>query len=359
MTTAPVQKSTLSYLTWAFVATAIGLGLGVWLGWETTGTLGGTASVFFIVAVLAVLEISLSFDNAIVNANKLKDMTPLWQRRFLTWGILIAVFGMRIVFPVLIVVVAAGVGPWQAMVMAASQPEEYARIMNDAHLPIAAFGGTFLMMVALKFFFDHEKDIHWVATVEDWAARYSSIRGIEIAIVLVVMLIFSRILEPVEATVFISSAIWGLLTFLLVEVLGGILDKNEEAMSGAAKGGLGAFLYLEVLDASFSFDGVIGAFALTQNLFIIAIGLGIGAMYVRSMTIMLVERGTLTQYRYLEHGAFYAILVLSIIMYVQCIPGWHIPEVITGLGGAVLIGIALWSSIRWNKANPGVDFHAH
>ncbi len=355
--TTSAQKSTLSYLTWAFIATAIGLALGAWLGWEMTGTIGGTASVFFIVAVLAVLEISLSFDNAIVNANKLKDMTPEWQHRFLTWGILIAVFGMRIVFPVLIVVVAANVGPWQAMVMAASQPEEYAAIMHDAHLPIAAFGGTFLMMVALNFFFDHEKDVHWVSSFEGWAARYSSVRGIEIAVVLVIMLAFSRVLDPVNATAFISAAIWGLLTFLLVEVLGGILDKNEQAMAGAAKGGLGAFLYLEVLDASFSFDGVIGAFALTQNLFIIAIGLGIGAMYVRSMTIMLVERGTLAQYRYLEHGAFYAILILSVIMYVQTI--YHIPEVITGLGGATLIGISLLSSIRWNKANPGVDVHAH
>lgn len=114
-----------------------------------------------------------------------------------------------------------------------------------------------------------------------------------------------------------------------------------------AKGGFGAFLYLEVLDASFSFDGVIGAFALTQNLFIIAIGLGIGAMYVRSMTIMLVEKGTLSEYRYLEHGAFYAILILSVVMYFQTLI--HIPEVITGLGGAGLIGLSLWSSIRHNR----------
>jgi len=352
MTVQPIShSSTLGYFKWAFVVTVVGLGLGLWLGFSSAHTIGGAMKVFFIVCVLAVLEISLSFDNAIVNANKLKEMTPKWQQRFLTWGILIAVFGMRVLFPVLIVVIAAKIGPWQAIVLAASKPEQYAAIMHDAHLPIAAFGGTFLMMVALNFFFDHEKDIHWVRSLEDWASRYSSIRGIEIAVVLVIMLVFSRLVAPADASVFVSAAIWGLLTFLLVEVLGGILDKNEEAMAGAARGGLGAFLYLEVLDASFSFDGVIGAFALTQNLFIIAIGLGIGAMYVRSMTIMLVEKGTLAQYRYLEHGAFYAILILSVIMYVQTI--FHVPEVITGLGGAALIGIALWSSIRWNRANPG------
>lgn len=343
------STSLLRYFRWAFIVTALGLLLGGFLGWQMTGTLGGTFTIFFICCVLAVLEISLSFDNAIVNANKLKDMRPEWQRRFLTWGILIAVFGMRIIFPLLIVVIAARIGPWQAIVLAASEPGEYSRIMHEAHLPIAAFGGTFLMMVGLTFFFDHEKDVHWVQWLERRMAKYATIRGIEVALVLVLILCFTRLLEPAEARVFFSAAIWGLLTFLLVEVLGGLLDSTQETLSVAAKGGLGAFLYLEVLDASFSFDGVIGAFALTQNLFIIAIGLGIGAMYVRSMTIMLVDKGTLAQYRYLEHGAFYAIIALSLIMYAQSLI--HIPEVITGLGGAGLIGVSLWSSLRWNRAN--------
>ena len=347
--TAPAgaPSSMMHYFKWAFIVTFLGLVLGAVLGWQMTGTVGGMLTIFFICCVLAVLEISLSFDNAIVNANKLKDMTPVWQRRFLTWGILIAVFGMRIVFPLLIVVIAANIGPWEAMVLAAAQPDEYSRIMQDAHLPIAAFGGTFLMMVGLSFFFSHEKDVHWVRWLEERMQKYATIRGIEVAIVLVVVLVFSRFLGPVESEVFFKSAIWGLLTFLLVDVLGGLLDSSQEATAGAAKGGLGAFLYLEVLDASFSFDGVIGAFALTHNLYIIAIGLGIGAMYVRSMTIMLVEKGTLTQYRYLEHGAFYAIIALSVIMFMQSLV--HIPEVITGLGGATLIGISLWSSIRWNR----------
>ena len=235
------------------------------------------------------------------------------------------------------------------MILAAARPEEYAEIMHDAHLPIAAFGGTFLMMVGLNYFFDHEKDVHWVRWLEEKMARFATIRGIEVAFVLALIMVFSRLLEPDEADVFFRAAIYGLLTFLLVEVLGGLLDASQKALEAAAKGGLGAFLYLEVLDASFSFDGVIGAFALSQNLFIIAIGLGIGAMYVRSMTIMLVEKGTLAQYRYLEHGAFYAILILSVIMYAQAIV--HIPEVLTGLGGAALIGFSLWSSIRWNRTN--------
>ncbi|MBT9371585.1 DUF475 domain-containing protein [Rhizobium sp. CSW-27] len=347
MSQSPSQTSTLGYFRWAFIVTILGLVLGGVLGWQSTGTLGGMLTVFFICTVLAVLEISLSFDNAIVNANKLKDMTQVWQQRFLTWGILIAVFGMRIVFPLLIVVIAAGIGPIDAVILAAAQPEEYARIMHEAHLPIAAFGGTFLMMVGLTFFFNHEKDVHWIEVIESRVARFATIKGVEIAFVLLLIMVFSQFLPEAEASTFVHAAVYGLLTFLLVEVLGGVLDASQKAMSEAAKGGLGAFIYLEVLDASFSFDGVIGAFALTQNLFVIAIGLGIGAMYVRSMTIMLVEKGTLAEYRYLEHGAFYAILILSVIMYVQTMV--HIPEVITGLGGAGLIGLSLWSSIRHNR----------
>jgi hypothetical protein len=351
------SRSTLSYLSWAFVVTAVGLVLGGLLGWHMTGTIGGMATAFFICTVLAVLEISLSFDNAIVNANKLKEMTPVWQHRFLTWGIVIAVFGMRIVFPLAIVAIAAQINPWEALKLAAAEPAQYAAIMRDAHLPIAAFGGTFLMMVALTYFFDHEKEIHWIAFVERTASQFATIKGIEIAFVLILVLVFSYLLGGEEGTAFLHAAIYGLLTFLLVEVLSGFLDASQKTMSAAAKGGLGAFLYLEILDASFSFDGVIGAFALTQNLFIIAIGLGIGAMYVRSMTVMLVEKGTLTHYRYLEHGAFYAILILSAIMYVQTLV--HIPEVVTGLGGALLIGISLWSSIRYNRRNGvlGEDLH--
>ena len=342
------MSTTLRYFKWSFLVTVLGLALGAWLGWNSAGTVGGMIKVFFICGVLAVLEISLSFDNAIVNANKLKEMTPAWQRRFLTWGILIAVFGMRIIFPLAIVAIAARIGPFAALHLAIADPEEYAHIMHEAHLGIAAFGGTFLMMVALNFFFDEHKEIHWVHVIESRVSRYASIRGAEIAFVLSLMLIFASQVEDAERATFISSAIYGLLTFLLVDVLGNILDRTGEAMSDAARGGLGAFLYLEVLDASFSFDGVIGAFALTQNLFVIAIGLGIGAMYVRSMTIMLVEKGTLAEYRYLEHGAFYAILILSVIMYAQAIV--HVPEVLTGLGGATIIAVALWSSIRFNRA---------
>ncbi|MBD3787401.1 MAG: DUF475 domain-containing protein [Sphingomonadales bacterium] len=341
------MRASLQYFHWAFGVTALGLVLAFWLGWEMGGGLGPALRFLMIAAVLAVLEISLSFDNAIVNANKLETMTPVWQRRFLTWGILIAVFGMRILFPLLIVVVAAHIGPLEALRLAATQPADYAHIIEGAHIGIAGFGGAFLMMVALNYFIDEGKEIDWIAALERRLRACASIRGLEVALVLALALAFAFVLPPQDSHRFLFAVVAGLLTFLGVEVLGQVLDRADMA-GRAAQGGLGAFLYLEVLDASFSFDGVIGAFALTQNLFLIAIGLGIGAMYVRSMTLMLVERQTLSEFRYLEHGAFWSILLLAVIMFAQTL--WHIPEVITGLIGAALIGMALLSSLRVRTA---------
>ncbi len=345
MTTA---KSPLAYLKWALIVTVIGLFLSAWLGWETEGTLGGMLSFLLIGAVLAALEIALSFDNAIVNANKLEDMTPEWQRRFLTWGILIAVFGMRIVFPLLIVTVFAWLSPMEALRLALVAPEQYSHIMHQSHSSIAAFGGTFLMMVALSFFVDEDKSVDWLKPLELQLRKCGSVRGFEIALVLVIVIVISRFLPDYKQQTFLFSAIMGLLVFTLVDGLGTFLDNSNKAMMNAgAKGGFGAFMYLEVLDASFSFDGVIGAFALTSNIILIAIGLGIGAMYVRSMTIMLVEKGTLQHFRYLEHGAFYSIFALALIMFMQSL--WHVPEMITGGVGVLMIGLALFSSIRHNR----------
>lgn len=358
------MNSVLHYFRWAFIVTLAGIVLGGWIGWIYTNSIEGVLTYAFICAVLGVLEISLSFDNAIVNANKLKTMTPVWQHRFLTWGIVIAVFGMRIIFPVAIVSIAAMIDPISAINLAITDPAGYAHIMEGAHLSIVAFGGTFLMMVGLGFFFDAEKDVHWVHFIESRVAKLTGIVGLDTLVTLATIVVFVNFIPDADKYTFLSSAVFGLLTFIGVNMLGDLLDgdggeEDGEAKSTGkaatelvAKGGLGAFLYLEMLDASFSFDGVIGAFAISQNLFIIAIGLGIGAMYVRSMTIMLVEKGTLSQYRYLEHGAFWAILVLAVIMFAQT--QIHVPEVVTGLFGAGLIGVALWSSIKWNKANPTV-----
>lgn len=353
----------LRYYKDSLIFTALCLGLGVWLGYTTEDSFVGMLGVLWIVIVLGVLEISLSFDNAVVNATVLRGMSPVWRRRFLTWGILIAVFGMRIVFPLLIVAIAADLGPIDAIRLAATEPETYERYITAAHTGIAGFGGAFLAMVGLTFFFDEDKKTHWIGPVERPFAGLSRVSGLAIGLVLLALYGISRLLEPAEAMTFLTSGILGLLTYVAVEAFNTILEGGDDSgqhhhhghdvdvTAIAARSGLGAFLYLEVLDASFSFDGVIGAFALSNNLFIIALGLGIGAMFVRSMTVALTERGTLTQYRYLEHGAFYAIIALAAIMLLSA--RYHIPETFTGLIGAALIGLAFWASVRANRADAG------
>jgi hypothetical protein len=318
------------------------------VGWETTRAIEGVVRCVFIVGVLGVLEVSLSFDNAVVNATVLREMDAVWRRRFVTWGIAIAVFGMRVVFPLLIVAVVGHISPWAAVVMAATEPSVYARHLTEAHVTVSAFGGAFLAMVGLKHFLDTEKEVHWLDFIERPLTRLGRIEAVQLGLVLLLLWAISSAVHEHERLEFLVAGIFGLLTYIAVDGVAALLgDASDEAHEVQARTGLSAFLYLEVLDASFSFDGVIGAFALSTNLIVIAIGLGIGAMFVRSLTIMLVEQGTLTQYRYLEHGAFYAILALGVIMFLQAF--LEIPEVVTGLVGAAFIGLSFVSSLRYNR----------
>jgi len=353
------QTGMFSYFKGALLFALVCLALAAWLGWTLTGTATGTFGVLWIVAVLGVLEVSLSFDNAVVNATVLKDMSAVWRQRFLTWGIAFAVFGMRIVFPLAIVAIAARVGPIEAVRLAVADPAEYERLITSAHIGISGFGGAFLAMVGLKFFFDRDKEIHWIDMIETQLSRFGSVYALEIGLVLLALYGVSTLLPGEEAATFIVAGIFGLLAFIAVEAVGTILEPPEtdaaahpgvDLIAIAAKAGLSGFLYLNVLDSAFSFDGVIGAFALSNNIFVIALGLGIGAMFVRSMTVMLVDRGTLAQYRYLEHGAFWAILVLAAILLVGA--RYPVPEVFTGLVGAVLIALSLWASARYNRRHP-------
>jgi hypothetical protein len=327
----------------SFLFTFFAVAIGFWLG--------GFAAAWTIL-VLGVLEVSLSFDNAVVNASVLKNWGPVWRRRFMLYGMPIAVFGMRIVFPLLIVGIIGHMGPIDALTMAVKQPAEYARVLTSAHHEIAAFGGTFLMMVFLKFFLDDNKNEHWLSWVEHPLTKLARFTEV---LVLALLVTFTLSLDKDVQLPFLVAGVCGLTVFLLVEVLGSVMGGDENEGQGTdriIKEGIGGFLYLEVLDASFSFDGVIGAFALSNNIFVIALGLGIGAMFVRSMTLMLVEKGTMSKFRYLEHGAFWAIGALATIMFVGV--KHEVPEVATGLVGAAAIAAALFASVMANRRDAAV-----
>ncbi len=334
----------LKYFMGSLISVVVGFVLALFVGYYYSGTVGGALQALFIAGILAVLEVSLSFDNAIVNAVVLKEMTPIWRHRFLTWGMAIAVFGMRLVFPLAIVSVVGKIDPWSALMMATFKPDQYAHLMESAHLGVAAFGGMFLLMVTLRYFYDETKDVHWIAVVERPLARLGKIDEIEIGLALLTMWFLSSFMPEHEQLTFVLAGIAGLFTFIAVDGVGAWLEMSQEGVKDMHKASAGMFIYLEVLDASFSFDGVVGAFAITHNLFIIMIGLSIGAFFVRSLTIMFVEKETLTKFLYLEHGAFYAIGFLAMIMLTD--PFLHIPEWVTGLLGGIVILAAFYWSVR-------------
>jgi hypothetical protein len=314
------------------------------LGWQAA----------LVTLALMIIEVTFSFDNAIVNAKVLNTMSPFWQHIFMTIGILIAVFGMRIVFPIVVVMASAGLGWGRVLDLALHHPEEYAAALQGAHASIASFGGMFLMMLALHFLFDKSRTRHWIDFIErpmQRVGRWWMPAAVSVAVLALVTLLPSN--HHQHETLVAGSV--GIAAYLLLSGMSAFFTRHhEEAEKRAGKkllktgmAGFSAFLYLEVLDASFSLDGVIGAFAVTQNVILIAVGLGVGAVWVRSMTLYMVRHKVLHAYRYIEHGAHYTIGILSVILLLGLF--FHIPEVITGGFGVLVIAASVIASKRAEK----------
>jgi len=309
----------LKYFYFSFLIALVGLVLAYFID--------GFKAVY-LTAILAILEISLSFDNAVVNAKILKNMDKVWQKRFLTWGIVIAVFGMRFIFPILIVAAAANLGVIETIKIALYEPKTYHEILLHTENLIYAFGGAFLWMVFSDFLFE-EKEIRWIKPIEKTAEKFGKVNNISLIVATLIGIIVVYEIKDYRVAI---AYFLGILSY---SILKGI---NESLSVDGLKSGLMGLIYLEVLDASFSFDGVIGAFAITANILLIMIGLGIGAMFVRSLTIWMVEKGLLDEYKYLEHGAHYAIGVLAVIMLLKIFI--EVGEVVTGTLGLLLLVIA-------------------
>ncbi len=295
--------------------------------------------------ILAVLEISLSFDNAVVNATVLKGMSPRWQQIFLTVGILIAVVGVRVVLPILLVSIFAGIAMPAVIELVLRDPQAYGETLHKIHPEIAAFGGIFLLMLFLDYIF-RGRPILWLDNIEKPLIKLGQIDRLTVVIALAALVAATGFADDSHAASMLVSGMVGLGLYLFIKGVGDFFE-NREAAAATAKSGLAGFLYLEVLDASFSLDGVLGAFAITSNILVITAGLGIGALWVRSMTIHLVKNDTLARFRYLEHGAHYAIGVLAALLLVSA--SREISEVVTGLMGIIIICLALADSVRANR----------
>lgn len=302
------------------------------------------ATALFLAIILCVLEVTLSFDNAVINAKILSRMSTIWQKRFLTWGILFSVFGTRVLLPVLIVSAALWISPFVIGYLAITNAGEYARLLEGVRPAISAFGGSFLLMVSLKYFFDEAKEVHWIEVIEKRLSRLGRIEALEIALALLVLLVFGFLLPDHTSAILIAGII-GIIIFVVVE---GVSNTFSHGISKVASGGLALFLYLNVIDSAFSLDGVVGAFALTTSISIIAAGLGIGALFVRTLTLHLVREKTLDQLMYLEHGAHWAIFGLACSMFLGLMV--HIPEVIIGSIGIIFIFFSYISSKKASKS---------
>jgi hypothetical protein len=341
----------LEYFFGSYLVTTIGL-VCAFLWSEHVHAGSGLAGIF-IVIVLAILEISLSFDNAVVNAMKLEKMSKVWRHRFLTWGIAIAVFGMRFLFPVLVVAIFAHLDMFTVTKIAITDANRYATYLQATHAPIVTFGGMFLIMLFLNYFFNHEKTIHWITPIEEKLSHFDHIKGIDIIISLGMLIALQTVIPQESKLSVIIAGLSGIITYLAIDGIAHYLEVREKirmakpATDAVKCAGLISFIYLEMIDASFSLDGVLGAFALSNDVIIITIGLAIGAMFVRSLTLLLVEKKTLAQFLYLEHGAHWAIGALAVIMLVTTVK--EVPEFVTGLIGLVFILSALISSIIHNK----------
>lgn len=303
---------------------------------------------FFLVVVLSILEITLSADNAVVNSRVLVKMSPLWQKLFMTVGIFIAVFLIRFVLPIILVAVASNLALDQVMNLALYNPEEYGEKLHDIAPIINSFGGMFLFMVATFFFVDISRAHFWISAIEEKLAQIASLPRIKSVLTVVLPAIILALL-PSDMRLEIGLSMFAAIAvYTVLHTIAKLMEKFEkknELKKQVGWAAFASFMYLEVLDASFSLDGVVGAFALTNNIVIIMIGLGIGALWVRTLTLHMVEHKTLSEYKYLESGAHWAILFLSLVMFLKL---FHIelPEVIVGSLGLVCIALSVYSSYK-------------
>ncbi len=335
---------------WSLIVTVLALAVAFWYGnWEAVG----------LAAILIAVECFVSLDNAIVNSKLLAGLSEFWVKMFLGVGIVIAVFGVRFILPVVLVSATTGLNPVEVVKLAlengdAETPGTYAYYVTDAHPQLASVAGVFLLMLFLSWIFS-EKDHPWISFIEKPFGKLAGLGALPSIITLITIMIYANINPEHTTDILISGAI-GLVSFLLIDGLAELFEKEDdegnsngtgEIIKKTGKAGFLGFMYIEFIDASFSMDSLGAGLAITSNIVILMIGLGVGALYVRSMTIYFVHSGSLSLYRYLESGAMWAIGALAFILFYSI--NHHVSEFVTGSVGMGVIGASFIHSLIMNK----------
>jgi hypothetical protein len=289
---------------------------------------------------LLVLEIVQSVDNAIVNAHMLKTMSERARKWFLLWGILTAVFLVRGVLPLLIVwITAPGVTLWEATKATFGSDPLAARAMEESAYILLVGGGMFLLLLYFHWLFLEKKEPYFVP--DRLVKPKHGIWFFAIAALLLVGVLWMTRDRPLAM---LAAATGNAVFFILY----GFRQMAEQQEHELERGGsdLAKLMFLEVLDLSFSIDGIFGAFAFTTNVGLILIGNGVGAIVVRELTIKGIDR--VNKYRWLKNGAMTSIGFLGTFMILESL-GLHLPEWLPTVSTLVIVGTAFWSSHRHLK----------
>ena len=287
-------------------------------------------TIVLTVAGLCLFEAISSVDNAIINAEVLRTMGMKARRWFLVWGICIAVFLIRGVLPWLIVWLALpGVGPIDALTATFSSDPVVISAIDSSAPVLLAGGGIFLVFLFFHWLFIEPKNYGLIGErfIHSQAVWFYAV--ISIILTLVVWLSIQQ--NPTMA----FGAVVGSTVFFITHGFKENAAKSEQDLITARYSDVSKILYLEVIDATFSIDGVLGAFAFTLSVPLILVGNGLGAIIVRQLTIGNIER--VKRYAYLKNGAMYSVVVLGVVMLGHSFRV-HIPEWVSPISTFIIIG---------------------
>ncbi len=293
-------------------------------------------TIILTIVGLSLFEVISSIDNAIINAEVLATMQPKAQRWFLVWGLLSAVFLMRGLLPWLIIwATAPELGPIGALTATFSGNPRVIEAIESSSPILLAGGGTFLIFLFFHWLFMEPK--YYGLRGERFFHSQGAWFYAVVSIILASVVWAALKINPLMA----FGAVMGSTAFFITHGFKENAEQKERELSSLHLSDISKILYLEVIDATFSIDGVLGAFAFTLSVPLILLGNGIGALIVRQLTVGNIDR--VKKYRYLKNGAMYSIMLLGLVMLADSF-GFHIPSWLSPVLTFLMVGYFYWRS---------------